>query len=152
SQLAFLFPGQGAQYAGMGRDLYREEAVFRAEVDSCAEILLRHTRIDIREALYGSEASDERLRETQLAQPALFVIEYALARLLISWGAVPKAMLGHSLGEYVAACLAGVFSLSDALALVAKRGRLMQETARGSMLAASLPEAEALKFLDEHLS
>ncbi len=151
-QIAFLFPGQGTQYAGMARGLYEEEVVFRAEVDRCAGILRRHMETDILDELYGPDASDDRLRQTELAQPALFIIEYALARLLMSWGIVPKAMLGHSLGEYVAACLAGVFSLEDALAIVAMRGRLMQRTAAGSMLAASMPEAEAFQFLNNQLS
>ncbi|HEV2992240.1 MAG TPA: SDR family NAD(P)-dependent oxidoreductase [Candidatus Angelobacter sp.] len=151
SQVAFLFPGQGSQYAGMGRELYDQEDLFRAEMDRCAEILLRHIRTDIRDLLYDDDA-DDRLRETELAQPALFAVEYALARLLISWGITPKAMLGHSLGEYVAACLAGVFTLPDALGVVAVRGMLMQQTRRGSMLAASLPEDEALKFLNHELA
>ncbi|HEV3039221.1 MAG TPA: SDR family NAD(P)-dependent oxidoreductase [Candidatus Angelobacter sp.] len=151
-QVAFLFPGQGTQHAGMARELYEEEIIFRTEVDRCAEMLRRHMETDILEVLYGSDANDDRLQQTELAQPALFIIEYALAQLLISWGIVPKAMLGHSLGEYVAACLAGVFSLEDALAIVAARGRLMQRTAGGSMLAASLPEAEAFKFLNNELS
>ncbi|HLJ90483.1 MAG TPA: SDR family NAD(P)-dependent oxidoreductase [Candidatus Angelobacter sp.] len=160
SQVAFLFPGQGSQYAGMGKELYEEESGFRAEVDRCAEILLRRAHFDIRDELFGAdaapevapEAANDRLRETRIAQPALFTIEYALARLLISWGIVPKAMLGHSLGEYVAACLAGVFSLPDALAVVAERGKLMQETARGAMLAASLSESEALQLLSSRPS
>lgn len=151
-QVAFLFPGQGTQYAGMARNLYEEEVVFRTEVDRCAGVLRRHMETDILEALYGPQTSDDRLQQTELAQPALFTVEYALAQLLISWGIVPKAMLGHSLGEYVAACLAGVFSLDDALAVVAARGRLMQRTGRGSMLAASIPEAEAFKFLNNELS
>jgi acyl transferase domain-containing protein len=143
----FLFPGQGSQHAGMGRDLYQREAVFRAEFDRCATLLKPHLGLDLRIALFAADASDERLRQTALAQPALFAIEYSLARLVMSWGISPAAMIGHSLGEYVAACLAGVFSLEDALTIVAMRGMLMQDTAPGAMLAASIAEEDALAIL-----
>src|SRR5262249_31958105 len=135
---AWLFPGQGAQYAGMGEDLYRAEPVFRAQVDRCSEWLRPVLEFDLREVLYPAEnrVSDasERLRQTAISQPAIFVTEYALAQLWLSWGLRPQAMLGHSVGEYVAACLAGVFSLEDGLSLVAARGRLMQGMPGGSML------------------
>src|SRR4029077_12630132 len=111
-----------------------------------------HLGVDIREAIFAPDADDERLRQTWLAQPALFAVEYSLARLLMNWGITPGAMLGHSLGEYVAACLAGVFSLEDALALVAARGRLMQGMPEGAMLAVHLPEAEIATLLDPSLS
>ncbi|HZF08187.1 MAG TPA: amino acid adenylation domain-containing protein [Thermoanaerobaculia bacterium] len=155
----FLFSGQGAQYPGMGAELYASEAVFREEVDRCAEILRPRLGLDLRQVLYPAlypalfpkdgdpRAAAERLQQTALAQPALFVVEYALARLWTSWGVRPEAMLGHSIGEYVAACLAGVFSLPDALGLVAERGRLMQEMPGGSMLAVPLPEAEVRLLL-----
>ncbi|HEX5717349.1 MAG TPA: condensation domain-containing protein [Thermoanaerobaculia bacterium] len=147
--VAFLFPGQGAQHPGMGRELYDLEPVFRNGIDRCAELLAPHLGLDLRSVLYpasGVEGADERLLETWLTQPALFTVEYALARLWMEWGLQPAAMLGHSLGEYVAACLAGVFPLADALALVAARGRLMQELEPGAMLAVELAagEAEAL--------
>ncbi|HXO19983.1 MAG TPA: type I polyketide synthase, partial [Thermoanaerobaculia bacterium] len=147
----FLFPGQGSQHPGMGADLYRTEPAFREEVDRCAEILLPRLGLDLRQVLYPEEGDPEAaakdLKQTALAQPALFVVEYALARLWMEWGIQPEAMLGHSVGEYVAACLSGVFSLADALSLVAERGRLMQEMPGGSMLAVSLPEAELLPLL-----
>jgi amino acid adenylation domain-containing protein len=147
----FLFSGQGAQYPGMGAELYRNEPVFRAEVDRSAEILYPRLGLDLRQVLYpeGGDPAEAaaRLEQTALAQPALFVVEYALARLWMAWGVRPEAMLGHSLGEYVAACLAGVFSLADALALVAERGRLMQEMPGGAMLAVQLPEAEVRPLL-----
>jgi amino acid adenylation domain-containing protein len=133
--VAFLFPGQGAQHPGMGRGLYETEEVFRSEVDRCCEIL----GSGLREVIFEDAAG---LEQTVNAQPALFVIEYALARLWMSWGIEPKAMIGHSIGEYVAACLAGVLSLEDALALVAARGRLMQSLPEGAMLSVALPEAE----------
>jgi acyl transferase domain-containing protein/acyl carrier protein len=152
----FLFSGQGSQYADMGRQLYETEASFRADVDTCAEKLKAHLGLDLRTVLYPpaaqKEAAAERLKQTALTQPALFVVEYALARLWMAWGVKPRAMLGHSIGEYVAACLAGVFSLDDALALVAARGRLMQGMPAGSMLAVSLPESEVAALLPPELS
>ena len=143
--LAFLFPGQGAQHVGMGRALYEREAVFRDVVDPCCEQLAPRLGVDLRTLIQaggGAKAeAAEHLAQTAITQPALFVVEYAMAQLWLSRGVVPDAMLGHSIGEYVAACLAGVFSLGDALALVAARGRLLQATPPGAMLAVSLPEA-----------
>jgi len=153
AKVAFLFPGQGTQYPGMARGLYADEPVFRAELDSCLELFAPHLGEDLRASLFPAEVAatgaDQRLEQTALAQPALFAVEYALARTLESRGIVPHAMAGHSIGEYVAACLAGVFSLADATALVAARGRLMQATPRGAMLAVFQPEAEVAALLDE---
>ncbi len=149
-QVAFLFPGQGAQRVGMGVGLYRREEVFRAQVDLCCDLLRNRLGFDLREALFPlreDPAAAAWLAQTAVAQPALFVLEYALARLWISWGVRPTALLGHSLGEYVAACLAGVFSLPAALDLVAARGELMQGLPTGVMLAVLLPEAEAEELL-----
>ena len=145
----FLFPGQGAQYPGMAEALYRSEPAFRAPLDRCAE-LLEAEGIDLLAALYPQDrgaAAGERLRQTALAQVAIFAVEHALARLWMSWGVTPEAMLGHSVGEYVAACLAGVFSLEDAVRLVAARGRLMQELPPGAMLSVPLPEDALLPLL-----
>ena len=145
----FLFPGQGSQRVGAGRGLYAREALYRSLVDECAEALVPELGLDIRALLGYGERRDgpadaaEALRRTVNAQPALFVIGYAAARLLTSWGVRPAAMLGHSLGELTAACLAGVFSLEDGLKLVAARARLMQSCAPGSMAAVFLGE-EAL--------
>ena len=150
--VAFLFPGQGAQAVNMGAGLYRTEPVFRAEVDRCAEMLRPLLDgEDLRHSLYPDtgrekEAADA-LNQTRLTQPALFVFSYALATLWQSWGVVPGAMLGHSVGEYVAATLAGVFSLEDALRLVAQRAKLVQAERRGVMLAVRLPEAEVVTLL-----
>ena len=141
----FLFPGQGSQYAGMGAGPYATEPAFRAEVDRCCEILEPLLGMYLREVIFG--ADDERLRQTEITQPALFVVEYALARLWAEWGVKPEGLIGHSLGEYTAACLAGVFELEDALRLVAARGRLMQELPAGAMLSARLPEAEMAALL-----
>jgi acyl transferase domain-containing protein len=153
--VAFLFPGQGAQYVGMGRGLYESEPTFRADVDLCCELLQPHLSFDLRAALFAegdAAEAGERLQQTQIAQPALFVISYATARLWLSWGVRPEAMLGHSIGEYVAACLAGVFTLEDALAVVAVRGRLMGQMPPGAMLGVPLPEAEVLPLLGAELS
>lgn len=144
--VVMMFPGQGSQYVGMGAELYSHEAVFRAEVDRCAEILKPQLGFDLRDVLFADESraaeASERLKQTIVTQPALFVIEYALAQQWMSWGVDPAAMMGHSIGEYVAACLAGVFELEDALALVAMRGRLMQSLPPGAMLVLGLPEDE----------
>ncbi len=152
--VAFMFSGQGSQYANMGRTLYQREAVFRQWVDRCAELLRPHLGLDLRTLLFppaGAEAdADDRLRQTALTQPALFTVEYALAQLWLSWGITPDAMIGHSIGEYVAACLAGVMSLEDALAVVAARGRLMGLLPSGAMLSLALDEAEARELLRDH--
>jgi acyl transferase domain-containing protein/acyl carrier protein len=151
--VAYLFPGQGAQYPGMGRDLYGTEQPFRDAVDRCAEQLVSRLGVDLRSVLFPDELSSESasadLRETWLAQPALFTVEYAVAETLRSWGLQPEAMLGHSIGEWVAAHLAGVFSLPDALALVAERGRLMQTMPAGAMLAVPIPEDQVADLLIE---
>ncbi|WP_414582646.1 beta-ketoacyl synthase N-terminal-like domain-containing protein [Scytonema sp. PCC 10023] len=148
----FMFSGQGSQYANMGRELYEVEPTFKKHVDTCADILQPHLGLDIRSLLYPREQQIEtassQLQQTALTQPALFVIEYALAQLLIEWGVHPEAMIGHSIGEYVAATIAGVFSLEDALEIVATRGQLMQQVPQGSMLAVPLPEKDVQLLLD----
>ncbi|MBD9358031.1 type I polyketide synthase [Methylomonas albis] len=151
--VVFMFPGQGSQYPGMGAELYLQEAVFREQIDLCAQILLPELGLDIRTLLFPNAtetaAAAIQLKQTALAQPALFSIEYALARLWMSWGLKPYAMIGHSLGEYVAACIARVFSLSDALTLVAARSRLMQSMPVGAMLAVPMAEPALLTLLAE---
>jgi len=137
--VAFVFPGQGAQYVNMGRELYDSEPVFRQEVDRCAAILRPLLGRDLREILHPSTApadgATEAIHETANTQPAIFTIEYALARLWMSWGITPSVLLGHSIGEYVCAVLADVFSLEDGLALLATRARLMQNLPPGGMMA-----------------
>ncbi|MBG9687407.1 type I polyketide synthase [Bacillus mycoides] len=154
--VVFMFPGQGAQYVDMGRELYKTEPVFRDEVNRCAEILNKHLDLDIRTLLYpnekNAEQGTEKLKQTYITQPVVFVIEYALAKLWMSLGVKPHAMIGHSVGEYVAACLSGVFSLEDALVLIAARGKMIQQLPQGSMLAVPLSEQDILSWLGDELS
>lgn len=151
-QPVFMFTGQGSQYAGMGESLYEDEKVFKDAIDSCSEILKPLLKIDIREILFPSESMREsanlRLQETSLTQPCLFTLEYALAKLWMHLGITPKAMIGHSLGEYVAACIAEVFTLEEALKLVVKRSQLMQKMSSGSMLSVPLSADAIIQDLD----
>ena len=158
--VCFMFPGQGAQHVNMGRELYTSEPVFRDAVDLCAAILRKDLNLDLLSVLYpaatpadGARASSEpALTQTYLAQPAIFVIEYALALLWLSWGIAPASMIGHSIGEFVAATLAGVFSLEDGLGLVALRGRLMQSLPAGTMLSVRATEDQIASFLTPETS
>ncbi len=167
--LIFLFSGVGEHYVGMAQELYQQETVFREWVDRCCELLRPYMDLDLRELLWSNEPSnngqqsgidlramlgrgqpsetDQRLSRTKYAQPAVFVIEYALTQLLAQWGLHPQAMLGYSLGEYVAACLAGVLNLEDALALVALRAALIDDLPAGGMLAVALSEEEVTPYL-----
>lgn len=143
-KVALLFPGQGPQYVGMGRQLYETQPLFRQTLQQCDELLRDHMAHPLLTILYGPDPTwgDARLNEATYAQPALFAIEYALATLWRAWGVEPTAVIGHSLGEYAAACLAGVFSLEEGLRLIAARGRLMQEVApKGQMVAVLGAEA-----------
>jgi acyl transferase domain-containing protein len=168
--VVFMFPGGGTQYVNMGRELYETEPVFREQIDTCAELLRPRIGYDLREIIYptsgtgtmyrapttdgGAASSDQRpaLTRTSVALPALFMVEYALAQLWLSWGVQPAALIGHSLGEYVAACLSGVFTLDDALALVLLRGQLIEQLPSGAMLSVSLAEADLGPLMNEQLS
>jgi acyl transferase domain-containing protein len=156
TKVAFLFPGGGAQYPGMASDLYKSEAVFRSRVDECLHLLRAREGLDLRPVMFppegdGAIAAAQLLRPSQ-ALPALLTIELALTELLRSWGIAPVAMLGHSLGEYASACLSGVFSLADALAVVTCRGRLFETLPEGGMLSVPLSEAEVAPELVPGLS
>src|SRR5579871_313460 len=152
----FVFPGGASQYPNMGRGLYDEAEEFRRQIDICSEFLIPDLGFDLRPVLYPpadkKEASAAQLEHPSIGLPAIFATEYALARLLMSWGIQPFCMLGHSLGEYAAACLAGVFSLTSALSLVALRGRILEALPSGSMLSVQLPEQEIHPLLDLNVS
>lgn len=154
--VAFMFPGQGNQYVNMGQDLYSNQPLFCKYLDECLDLLKPLVQLDLRNLLYPAqeniELASQEINQTEITQPLLFAIEYALAKLWISWGFEPKAMIGHSIGEYVAAHLAGVFSLADAVKLVANRGKLMQTLPLGKMVSVKLPENEIIDFLDDELS
>ncbi|BBC27199.1 type I polyketide synthase [Pseudanabaena sp. ABRG5-3] len=154
--VVFMFSGQGSQYVNMGKDLYDHEAVFREYFDRCCNILLPILGNDLRQIIYPNadrlESSTHQLQQTAIAQPAIFAIAYALAQQWIAWGIKPKAMIGHSIGEYVAACLSGVMTLQEALAIVAIRGKLMQQLPAGAMLAIPLTEQEIEPWLGSDLS
>ena len=144
-RIAFLFTGQGSQYVGMGKELYETQPTFRATLERCAEILKPDLERSLLEVLYGSEGI---IAQTAYTQPALFALEYALAQLWIGWGITPDIVMGHSIGELVAACVAGVFSLEDGLKLVAARGRLMQSLpSNGAMVAVFASEAQVRRAI-----
>ncbi|MBW4427882.1 MAG: type I polyketide synthase [Nostoc desertorum CM1-VF14] len=147
-RIAFLFTGQGSQYVGMGRKLYETQPTFRAALDLCDEILRSQFDLPLLKVLYPQteDASNSHiLDETAYTQPALFALEYALFQLWKSWGIEPAVVMGHSVGEYVAACVAGVFSLEDALKLIATRGRLMQALPQDGAMVAVLANPELVK-------
>jgi acyl transferase domain-containing protein/SAM-dependent methyltransferase len=152
----FLFPGQGSQYPGMAAGLYKSEPLVRRAIDRCARLLEPELKADLRKLLFPSrrdrDGAAEALKNTKWAQPALFTVGYALAELWSSWGVKPSAMIGHSVGEYVAATLAGVMSLEDALGVIATRGRLISQMPRGSMLAVMSPVEGLEKFVNGKIS
>ncbi|WP_047245794.1 type I polyketide synthase [Maribacter thermophilus] len=155
SELGFLFPGQGSQYLQMGKELYENESVFKEAVDTCADILLNEFQLDIRNVIFpetNNTESEERLKDTKYTQPALFVIEYALSQLWLSWSIKPTFLCGHSIGEFVAAHVAGVFTLTDALRLITVRGKLVSELPGGSMLSARTSVDNLSKIIPETLS
>lgn len=154
-ELVFVFPGQGSQYADMASDLYKHESVFKTAVDECAVILDQYLHQDIRKIIFPYESTavaGDLLKETRFTQPALFVIEYALAKMWMSWGIVPTLLCGHSIGEYVAAHLAGIFSLKDALKLIAIRGAMVNSLPLGLMLSVRLSSEKVMPLLTENLS
>ena len=154
--VVFMFPGQGSQYVNMALELYETEPLFREQIDLCSEILKPELDLDLRQILYPqpeeTQTAEQQLQQTAIAQVAVFVVEYALAKLWQSWGIFPQAMIGHSIGEYVAATLAQVISLEAALSLVAARGKMMQQLPGGVMLSISLSAEQVQPLLTEELS
>lgn len=154
--VVFMFPGQGSQYVGMAAGLYASEPIVRKAINDCARLLKPALKADLRRILYPAQrrrkSAAETLKDTKFAQPALFTIGYALAKLWMSWGIQPAAMIGHSVGEYVAATLAGVMTLEDAVALIARRGQLISALPRGAMLAVMAPAENALRFVNGEIS
>ena len=175
--VAFMFPGVGDHYVDMAREFYQTEPVFRAQIDRCCDWIAPQLGEDLRKILYPekqesaekeaapagfdlrrmlnrgpADENSEKLSQTIFNQPAVFTVEYALARLWMSWGIEPQAIIGYSVGEYVAACLSGVMSLEDALLLLTRRAQMIQELPTGSMLAVPLAEEEIRPMLGEELS
>ncbi|NMK86027.1 acyltransferase domain-containing protein, partial [Staphylococcus capitis] len=157
--VVFLFPGQGSQFSGMGEQLYTTSSMYRRHIDECATLFEPLIGVDLRTMLCaeGDEATDAALMQTRLTQPALFTVGYALSQLLGAWGVQPVAMLGHSIGELVAACAAGVFTIEEAVQLAARRGDLIQQCPSGAMAAvggslevvsALLPEGVSVAAVD----
>jgi acyl transferase domain-containing protein/acyl carrier protein len=161
----FMFPGLGSQYVNMGLELYRKEPLFREEMDRCFDILKGMTGYDLKEILYPSsgqnrfnksnmsyKSSRSHINHPQISQLIVFIFEYSLAALLMKWGIQPRAMIGYSFGEYTAACLAGVFTLEDALTLIQARGKLVMELPEGLMVSVPLTVEEVMPFLNDQLS
>lgn len=147
--ICFMFPGQGSQYRAMAKGLYDSQPIFRAQLDKCFSAYQAIGAIDLKDILFNDDQSHD-INQTIFTQPALFSVEYSLASTLMQLGIKPTSMIGHSLGEYVAACLAGVFSLEDAIRIIEARGRLMQSMQPGSMLAVYLSRADLASWLSQY--
>lgn len=152
NSVVFMFSGQGSQYPGMGKDLYDSEKLFRKEMDKGFSIYKTLTGEDLKPIMFPESGATSDINETRYAQPIIFLFEYSLARLLMSWGVAPKCFIGHSIGEYVAACLSGVFTYEDALRIAVKRGQLMNSLAPGTMVSSSMKEEAAKKLLKDGIS
>jgi acyl transferase domain-containing protein/acyl carrier protein len=153
SNIVFMFPGQGSQYINMGRELYRSNAIFRNKMDEGFSIIENFTGQDFKSILYPvSQEHQSRINNTCYAQPIIFLLEYSLASLMLSYGLRPTYMIGHSIGEYTAACISGVFSFKDALKLVIKRGEIMNTLNEGGMLSVNMSEGKARAYLSDDIS
>ncbi|MBC7938097.1 MAG: amino acid adenylation domain-containing protein [Rhizobacter sp.] len=153
--LAFMFPGQGSQYLNMGIELYQNESSYTQAIDECAAILFSYTGVDIRQIIFPANPSPEAealLRNTRYTQAAIFVTEYALAKLWMGWGIKPAVLCGHSIGEFVAAYFAGIFTLEDALLLIANRGKMVSELPGGAMLSVRMDSKELMALVPRDLS
>ena len=149
-RIAWMFPGQGSQHTGMARELYEREPAFREPFDDCLRVLTPLLGVDLRTLIFADdESAQARLHRTDIAQPAIFAVSWALASLWRRWGLTPVCLLGHSIGEYVAACVAGVFDLDDALRIVVARGRAMQAAPEGAMLGVEMDAARLRALLPE---
>ena len=151
-QIVFMFPGGGAQHTNMGKELYHQEKVFKETVDQCLSILKQEHNLDLKNVLYPNHSESKPILDPLHGITLLFTIEYATAKLWLSWGIQPKEMIGHSLGEYTAACVAGVFSLKDALGMVATRGQLFKTLNEGGMLSVPMSEKEIAPYVTGQLS
>ena len=149
--VVFMFPGAGTHHVGMARGLYESEPFFRDALDRCCEILRSQEDFDLKSVLYPDD-TNARMDDAVHVLVALFSIEYSLAQLWIKWGVEPEAMIGHSAGEYVAACVSGVFSLQDALKIIALRGKLFNELPPGAMLSVAMPASALAPFVGENVS
>lgn len=150
--VTFMFPGQGSQYVKMAMNLYNSQPIFRQEMDKCCDIVRPLLEEDLIHILYKLENGENLLNQTRMTQPALFIVEYALAKFFMNLGIKPNAMIGHSVGEYTAACLSGVMSLEHALELITIRGSLIQKLPKGDMLVIPLSEKEVEPWLTSDLS
>lgn len=153
-KIIFMFSGQGSQYVGMAQGLYKSEPYFYMEVEKCLNILSNYSTINLKEIILGEldpNLLKEKINDTRITQPLLFIIEYSLAKLLTHWGVNPDMMIGHSIGEYVAACISGVFNENDAIKIVAKRGELMQSMPTGKMLSVPINPDEIKKIISNDL-
>ncbi|QSJ15493.1 type I polyketide synthase [Nostoc sp. UHCC 0702] len=146
-KIAYLMTGQGSQYVGMAKELYHSQPTFKQALDKCDQILSQYLDTSILDIIYPKTETSDKLEQTAYTQPALFAIEYALCQLWQSWGIAPSTVMGHSVGEYVAACIAGIFSLEDGLKLIAARGRLMQALPHNGAMAAVMADAGLVKQL-----
>ncbi|MDM8515211.1 SDR family NAD(P)-dependent oxidoreductase [Desulfobacterales bacterium HSG16] len=151
----FMFSGQGTQYTGMAEDLYTNNRIFKEAVDCCAKKLLHLLDFDIRDVIWPKSPGIRRnlpdISSSDTCQPAIFVIEYALSQLFMKWGICPAAVTGHSLGEYAAACVSGIFNLDDALKLVCRRGKLINDLPPGAMIAVPMPEEDIKSYMEPSL-
>ncbi|NOR45478.1 MAG: SDR family NAD(P)-dependent oxidoreductase [Candidatus Delongbacteria bacterium] len=151
-KIVFMFTGQGSQYINMGKELYEQEEIYRNEVDKCLNIANKYSGLNLKEIMYPKNGDSSEINNTSNTQPLLFIFGYALSKLLMSWGIRPDIMIGHSIGEYTAACLSGLLELEEALQIVIKRGLLMQSLPNGSMLSVGLNESDIKPFLNDDIS